>query len=55
MKSWRDMLPTLMKRGLTVILDHACGITIQTMWPKDEQPSGRVAQPHEENIPEGTP
>ena len=21
------MLPTLMKRGLTVILDHVCGIT----------------------------
>ena len=46
-------LPTLMKHGLMVTLDHACEIT--TLWPKDEQPSGRVAQPHEENTLEGTP
>jgi len=46
MKSWRDTLPTWTKHGLTVTLDHSCGITTDT---------GRVAQPHEENIPEGTP
>ena len=49
------VLPSFHHHGLTFNLDHACGTTIQTLWPKDEQPSGRVAQPHEENIPKGTP
>ena len=42
------------EHGLMVTLPHTYE-TLQTLWPKDKQPSGRVAQSHEENIPEGTP